>query len=311
MFAHLSPNVLWMLGGLFALLLVASAVQRLLMRRHPQRDFTELAARIRSWWVMVAVFALAIVLSPTVSVVFFGIVSFLALKEYLSIIPTRRADRRVLFWAYLAIPLQYYWVHIGWYGMFIIFIPVYLFLFLPFRMVLIGETRDFLRAAGTLHWGVMTLVFSLSHAAMLLRLESPALPAGGAGLLLFLVFLTQANDIAQYIWGKRFGRHPIAPRVSPNKTWEGFAGGVASTTLLALLLAPWLTPFDTVQAAFAGLLIGGAGFIGDVTISALKRDIGVKDAGSLLPGHGGVMDRIDSLTFTAPLYFHLVYYLYF
>jgi phosphatidate cytidylyltransferase len=311
MFAHLSPNVLWMLGGLFGLLAIASGVQWWLARRHPQRDFGELRARIRSWWVMVAVFALAIVVSPTVSVVFFGIVSFLALKEYFSIIPTRRADRRVLFWAYLAIPLQYYWVHIGWYGMFIIFIPVYLFLFLPFRMVLIGETRDFLRAAGTLHWGVMTLVFSISHAAMLLQLEGPVLPAGGAGLLLFLVFLTQANDIAQYIWGKRFGRRHIAPRVSPNKTWEGFAGGVTTTTLLALVLAPWLTPFSTAQAAAAGLLIGGAGFIGDVTISALKRDIGVKDAGSLLPGHGGVMDRIDSLTFTAPLFFHLVYYLYF
>lgn len=170
MFAHLSPNVLWVLGGLFGLLAIASGVQWWLARRHTQRDFGELRARIRSWWVMVAVFALAIVVSPTVSVVFFGIVSFLALKEYFSIIPTRRADRRVLFWAYLAIPLQYYWVHIGWYGMFIIFIPVYLFLFLPFRMVLIGETRDFLRAAGTLHWGVMTLVFSISHAAMLLQL---------------------------------------------------------------------------------------------------------------------------------------------
>lgn len=311
MFSHLSPTVLWMLAGLFGLLAVASGERWWLARRHPQRDFGELRSRIRSWWVMVTVFALAIVMSPTASVVFFGIVSFLALKEYFSIIPTRRADRRVLFWAYLAIPLQYYWVYIGWYGMFIIFIPVYLFLFLPFRMVLIGETRDFLRAAGTLHWGVMTLVFSISHAAMLLQLDDAVLPAGGAGLLLFLVFLTQANDIAQYIWGKRFGRRPIAPRVSPNKTWEGFAGGVATTTLLALLLAPWLTPFSTAQAAAAGLLIGGAGFIGDVTISALKRDIGVKDAGSLLPGHGGVMDRIDSLTFTAPLFFHLVYYLYF
>ena len=311
MFATLAEPVRWMLGGLFGLLLIASAVQWWLARRHPQRDFTELRQRIRSWWLMVGVFALAILLSPGVSVAFFGVVSFLALKEYFSIIPTRRADRRVLFWAYLAIPVQYYWVYSGWYGMFIVFIPVYLFLFLPFRMVLIGETRDFLRAAGTLHWGVMTLVFSISHAAMLLRLPAADTPAGGAGLLLFLVFLTQANDIAQYIWGKRFGRHRIAPRVSPNKTWEGFAGGLATTTLLALLLGPWLTPMDRPMAALAGAMIGAAGFIGDVTISALKRDIGVKDAGSLLPGHGGVMDRIDSLTFTAPLFFHFVYYFYF
>ena len=311
MFDALAEPVRWMLGGLFGLLLVASTVQWWLARSQPQRDFTELRQRIRSWWLMVGVFALAILLSPGLSVAFFGIVSFLALKEYFSIIPTRRADRRVLFWAYLAIPVQYYWVYSAWYGMFIIFIPVYLFLFLPFRMVLIGETRDFLRAAGTLHWGVMILVFSISHAAMLLRLPAAGTPAGGAGLLLFLVFLTQANDVAQYLWGKAFGRHRIAPRVSPNKTWEGFAGGLATTTVLAVLLGPWLTPMDRSVAALAGAMIAAAGFIGDVTISALKRDIGVKDAGSLLPGHGGVMDRIDSLTFTAPLFFHFVYYFYF
>ncbi|HFE49083.1 MAG TPA: phosphatidate cytidylyltransferase [Chromatiaceae bacterium] len=305
----LDPTVLWSLGGLYALLGLASLIRWLLTRRHPDKDHTELALRIRSWWVMVSVFTAAMLLSPTVSLVFFGFVSFLALKEYLSIIPTRRADRRVLFWAYLAIPVQYYWIAIGWYGMFIIFIPVYMFLFLPMRMIIIGETKSFLRAVGTLHWGLMTTVFSISHVAFLLILPgTDDGSAGGAGMVLYLVFLTQINDVAQYVWGKALGRRKVVPKVSPNKTWEGFHGGVATTTGLAMLLAPLLTPFDWPLAFAAGLIIGIGGFVGDVTLSALKRDIGVKDSGSLLPGHGGILDRIDSLTYTAPLFFHFVRY---
>lgn len=312
MFSALTPNAAWFLAGIFGLLLLASGVVFGLRRAHPDRDYGELSARVNSWWVMAGVFAGAMALSRTLSLVFLGFVSFLALKEYLSLIPTRRADRRVLFWAYLAIPVQYYWVAIGWYGMFIIFIPVYLFLLLPLRMVVIGETAGFLRAAGSLQWGLMLTVFNLSHMAFLLALPAERNPAGGgAGLVLFLMFLTQFNDVAQYVWGKTLGRHKIIPKVSPKKTWEGFLGGVATTTLAAWLLAPHLTPLADWEAPVAGLLIGLAGFVGDVNISALKRDLGIKDSGSLIPGHGGILDRVDSLTFTAPLFFHFLYYLHY
>jgi len=305
-------NVWMELAGLYLILIAASAWVAVLRWRAPEKDRTELVQRIRSWWIIVSLFSAAMVMSRTVSIVFFAFVSFLALKEYLSIVPTRRADRRVLFWAYLAIPVQYYWVGRAWYGMFIIFIPVYVFLLLPIRMVIIGETREFLRAAGTLHWGIMTLVFGISHIAYLLVLPEASNPvAGGAGLVLFLVFLTQFNDVAQYIWGKMLGSHKITPKVSPNKTWEGFIGGLATTTALSVALSGVLTPMDLKTAALAGLLISTAGFIGDVTISALKRDIGLKDSGSMLPGHGGILDRIDSLTYTAPLFFHFIYYLYY
>jgi phosphatidate cytidylyltransferase len=261
---------------------------------------------------MAAVFAVAISLNRTISLVFFALISFLALKEYLSLIPTRRTDRSVLLWVYLAIPVQYLWVGIEAYGMFIIFIPVYMFLFLPVRMLLFGETTGFLRAAGTLHWGLMAAVFSLSHAAFLLVLPWYGNPnGGGAGLLLYLVFLTQANDISQFIWGKFRGRRKVLPKVSPNKTWEGLIGGVATTILLAVLLAPVLTPVGPAGSLFAGVLIGLAGFFGDLTVSALKRDLGIKDAGSFIPGHGGVLDRVDSLTYTAPLFFHFIRYFYY
>lgn len=312
MFSHLHPTVLWALGGIVGILLVASAVVAFLKRAHPDKSYVELTQRINSWWIMVGIFAGAILLSRTASIIFFAFVSFMALKEYFSLIPTRRADRRVLFWGYTAIPFQYFWVYEQWYGMFIIFIPVYLFLFLPMRMVVIGDTHDFLRAAGTLHWGLMTMVFSISHAASLLALPEDRNPAaGGAGLVLYLIFLTQFNDVAQYVWGKLTGRHKIIPKVSPNKTWEGFLGGVVTTTACATLLASSLTPLSPTEAAIAGLFISCSGFVGDVTISALKRDLGVKDSGSLLPGHGGILDRIDSLTFTAPLFFHYIYYLHY
>lgn len=293
-------------------LIVASFVTRILAHKNPDKDYSELLARVRTWWVMVAIFSLALLLGKIISIIFFAFLSFLALKEYFSIIPSRRADRRALFWAYLTIPIQYYWIWIEWYGMFIISIPVYAFLLIPFRLVLIGETKGFLKSAATIQWGMMTMVFSISHLGYLLVLPTQGNPnAGGTGLVLFLVTITQLNDVCQYIWGKAFGRNKIIPLVSPNKTWEGFIGGVASSIVLATLLAPILTPLSFIHSILAGALISCFGFVGDVTISALKRDIGIKDSGNILPGHGGILDRIDSLTYTAPLFFHFIHYFYF
>jgi phosphatidate cytidylyltransferase len=311
-FPHLTSNVLVMIGVLFVILVLATLITALLTWLKPKKNYTELQQRVRSWWVIVVLLVTAIMGSTQFSIIFIAFVSFLALKEYLSLISTRRADRRVLFWAYLTIPLQYYWIHIKWYGMFIVFIPVYLFLFLPFRMIIIGETKDFLKAISSMHWGVMTTVFALSHVACLLMLNFERNPAGkGAGLVLFLIFLTQFNDVAQYIWGKSFGRHKIIPKVSPNKTVEGFLGGVLTTTLLSVGLAPYLTPIDLRGSIAVGLMIALGGFVGDVVMSAIKRDFGVKDAGAILPGHGGILDRIDSLFYTAPLFFHFVDYYYY
>lgn len=310
----LAPVVQWSVGGIFALLVIATITVRVLQWRRPERDWTELRQRVNSWWVIAGVFSLAIVGTRAISIVFFAFVSFLALKEYFSVIPTRRADRRVLFWAYLAIPVQYYWVSLEWYGLFIIFIPVFAFLLLPLRMITIGRTEGYLRAVGTIHWGLMTLVFSLSHTAFLLILKLKDAPASdplpGPGLVLFLVVLTQLNDVAQFLWGKSIGGRKIVPAVSPGKTWAGFLGGVGTTTLLATFVGPFLTPMTHIQSLIAGLIIAVGGFAGDVSISALKRDLNIKDSGSMLPGHGGILDRIDSLTYTAPLFFHYVYWLF-
>lgn len=301
-------------AGILAILILASTIVAVLIEVRPQRNYIELKLRIKTWWWLVAILFVALTFNRSMAVTVLGLVSFMAFKEFLSIAPTRRADYQVLLLAYLTIPVQYLWVGIGWYGMFIIFIPVYVFLLLPMRMVLIGETQGYLRAASTIQWGLMTTVFNISHLAYLINMPVRTGAHGavaGEMLMFYLLVLTQINDVAQYLWGKMFGKHKIAPKVSPNKTIEGLLGGIATTTLLAWLLAPWFTPMSPTHAIFSGVLISIFGFIGDVVISAIKRDIGVKDSGNLLPGHGGILDRLDSLTYTAPLFFHYLCFFYY
>lgn len=297
-----------MMAMVLSILVVATLTRLILQVRNPETDYTELRQRISSWWLMVGILFFVLVISKHVAIFFFAFLSFLTLKEFLSIVPTRQTDRRVIFWAYLSIPIQYYWVSIHWYGMFIVFIPVYVFLLLPMRMVLIGVTKGYIRSAGILHWGVMLSVFCVSHIAFLLVIPPQNELAGYMGPVLFLLFMTQFNDVCQYIWGKLLGKHKIIPKVSPNKTWEGFLGGLTTITLCASFLAPLLTPLSNIQGIFAGGLIGVSGFIGDVVISSVKRDLQIKDSSQLIPGHGGILDRLDSLIYTSPLFFHYLYY---
>ena len=301
----------YMMTFVVILLITGSLIRWRLQVKNPQTDYLELKQRIQSWWWMIAIL-FGILLAPTtVSIIFFSLLSFLALKEFFSIMPTRQADRRILLWAYLAIPLQYYWVATNWYGMFLIFIPIYVFLFLPMRAVFIGETKGFIRSLGTIHWAVMLSVLCVSHIAYLLQLPVKNEQAGALGLVLFLIFITQFNDVCQYIWGKTLGKHKIIPKVSPKKTWEGFIGGVITVTLISGFVAPYLTPLTMVEGFVAGTLIAISGFVGDVVISSVKRDLAIKDSGTLIPGHGGLLDRIDSLIYTAPLFFHFLYYLHY
>ncbi|QQG35786.1 MAG: phosphatidate cytidylyltransferase [Micavibrio aeruginosavorus] len=303
--------VVWGLGGIYGLLVVAALVVCGLCKSYPERNYSELIDRTRTWAVIITMVAIVTVMGTGAAVLFFGFISFLAFKEFLSIIPTRQSDRRVLFFAYLVIPIQYWFVYDVWYGMFSIFIPVYAFVVLAFLHLLTGETKGFIKAAGTLQWGLALTVYNLSHIAYLLvlPLKDPVV-AGGAGLMLFMLFLTQFNDVAQYVWGKMAGRRRIIPSVSPNKTWEGFIGGVITTTLMAGFLASYLTPFSMIHGFVAGAVIAILGFIGDITVSAVKRDLGIKDSGKSLPGHGGYLDRLDSLTLVAPVFLHFTRYFY-
>ena len=305
----ISPHVLYAIGAIFTLLIIATALVLWIDRNRTDPGRSELMQRVMSWWIMISVFTFAMVINRTISTIFLGFISYMALKEYFSLIPTRRIDRLVLLFAYLAVPIQFYWAHIGWYDMFVVFIPVWMLLFLPMVMVLQGQTDGFLRAVGTVSWGLIITVFTLSHTAMILHGTGELNgEAGGAGLLLFLVALTQFNDVAQFTWGKLFGKHAIVPSVSPKKTWEGFVGGAVTTAVVAALVGPYLTVMPWFWSAGAGAMIAVAGFIGDVNMSAVKRDLKVKDSGGLIPGHGGILDRVDSLTYAAPIFFHFFAY---
>lgn len=306
----LPSSVQYAIAGLFVLLVAGSVAERILAPRMAAEAHRELRQRINSWWIMVGILLVVLIIGRAASLVFFAVLSFVALREFFSILPVRHTDRRVILALYLMIPVQYYWISLEWYGVFIIFIPVYLFLFIPFALLMLGETKGFIRSATSYQWAVMTTVFAVSHVAYLLILPAELNPAGGPiGLVLYLLFLTQFNDVSQYVWGKTLGKRKIVPKISPNKTWAGFVGGVATTMVLAMVLAPWLTPLSMPEGLVAGLLIGVAGFVGDLTVSATKRDLGIKDTGQLIPGHGGILDRIDSLMYTAPLFFHYLYYL--
>ncbi|MCG6859772.1 MAG: phosphatidate cytidylyltransferase [Chromatiaceae bacterium] len=303
-----------LISGIVGLLLVSSAFGFYLERRAQTESgrllVANLNARIRSWWIMTALFGLALATGGIGSVILFGLTSFVALREFITLTPTHRADHRTLFWTFFVfVPFQYYLVATQWYGMFTIFIPVYAFLFVPVRSVLAGDTVDFLARTAKIQWGLMVAVYCISHAPALLMLQIPGYEGENAKLLLYLLVVVQMSDVLQYTFGKTLGTRAIAPKVSPNKTWEGTVGGIAAATLIGTLLW-WATPFGPWAAAGISLLINLAGFAGGLCMSAIKRDRGVKDFGTLIEGHGGVMDRIDSLCFAAPVFFHLVRYFY-
>jgi phosphatidate cytidylyltransferase len=309
---YLDRDLVWVFGGVLALLVLGSAVTALLTRRplgeRGRATVANLAARMRAWWVMAAVFALTLATGGVGSLILFGGLSFLALREYLTLTPTRKGDHRTLFWAFfLLTPLQYWLVGVRWYGLFTVLIPVYAFLFVAARVAAAGDTERYLERVAKIHFGLMLCVFAVSHAPALLMLEIPGYANRNASLLLFLVLVAQLSDVLQYVWGTLAGRHPIAPTVSPNKTVEGFLGGVATAVGLGTLLW-WITPFRPLEAAGMSAAIALMGFFGGLVMSAIKRDRGVKDFGTVIEGHGGILDRIDSICFAAPVFFHLTRY---
>ena len=234
--------------------------------------------------------------------------SFFALRECITLMPTRRGDHEALFWCFFIIlPVQYVLVGIQWYSVFVIFIPVYAFLFIPARVAIAGDTQHFLERSAKIQWSLMMAVYCVSHAPALLMLSIPGYSGENIKLVLFMMIVVQISDVLQYVFGKLCGKRPIVPKLSPNKTVEGFVGGILSASLVGAGLW-WITPFNPWQAFVISLLITLLGFLGGLCMSAIKRDRGVKDFGAMLEGHGGMMDRIDSLCFAAPIFFHVVRY---
>ena len=309
---HWSHETWLLFGGLFGVLMLASTVTALLRWRvagggqHAVID--NLGQRVGAWWWMIGVMGVAFALGRTAVIVLFYLLSFFALREFVTITTTRRGDHRAIVAAFFVfLPLQYVLVYIGWYGMFSILIPVYAFLVLPILAALSSETTRFLERCAGVQWAVMICVFCISHVPALLTLPIPGFEGRNLLLIAFLVIVVQGSDVLQYVWGKLCGKRKIAPLLSPSKTVEGFVGGVASATALGAALW-WITPFSPWQAGAIALVIALMGFLGGLVMSAIKRDRGIKDWGHMIQGHGGMLDRLDSVVFAAPVFFHITRY---
>ncbi|WP_374574502.1 phosphatidate cytidylyltransferase [Acinetobacter sp.] len=302
----------YLLFGIFAaILVIASSIGHILKRKaglQPVPVIDNLNARINAWWVMLLVLGTAILIGKITFIILFGLLSLFALREFISLLPTRRGDYFPLLIAfYFVIPYQYYLVYIDWYGLYSIFIPLYVFLLIPIATLKQEDTTFFLERSAKIQWGLMVCVFCISHVPALINLKLPGFQGDKIWLALWLIMVVQTSDVLQYVCGKLFGKHKVAPALSPSKTIEGLIGGIALATALGVAMS-WLTPFSYWQAALIGFIVCIFGFFGGLVMSAIKRDRGVKDWGQLIHGHGGMLDRIDSICFSAPIFFHILRY---
>jgi phosphatidate cytidylyltransferase len=307
-----SPHLLWLLAGVGAILVLASIIGEVLrLRLSPtgQNPVIEnLNARINAWWVMVILLAIAFIAGKPGVVMLFALSSFAALREFLTLTTHNRADHWSLVACFFVVlPLQFYFVLTDWYGMYSVFVPVYVFLLLPVLSALRGSTKDFLVRVSETQWALMVCVYCVSHVPALLYLQIPGFEGRNVILIAYLIFVVQLSDVLQYVWGKLIGRTKVAPNLSPSKTWEGLIGGSLSATAIGTALY-WMTPFSPWQAAGLCLVLTLMGFFGGLVMSAIKRDRGVKDWGHLIAGHGGFIDRLDSVIFAAPIFFHVTRY---
>ncbi|ATU90453.1 phosphatidate cytidylyltransferase [Phyllobacterium zundukense] len=307
-------ETIWLFLGLLGVLTAASVVATLLSWKSTRNGdalpstLANLNSRIKAWWIMIAAISVAFLFGKGGVILLFAFVSFAALREYVTLTHTRRGDHWILLGMFLVIiPVQYYLLWIEWYGLFSIFIPVYCFLAMPALTAISGDTERFLERVSEQQWGIMLSVYCLSHVPALLTLPIPGFQGKGLLLIAFLIATVQGSDVLQYVFGKLFGRNKVAPKISPSKTWEGLIGGLVSASLLGAALS-WLTPFTPLQAGLMAGLACIMGFFGGLVASAIKRDRGVKDWGQMIEGHGGMLDRADSLVFAAPVFFHVVRY---
>ncbi|MBN7760755.1 phosphatidate cytidylyltransferase [Nitratireductor aquibiodomus] len=305
-------DLLKLLGGLAGVLIAASLVGYVLQRKFsPDGSNTaieNLNDRVNAWWVMIILMGGALMFGRVGAILLFAFASFAALREFVTLTNTRRGDHWALASAFfIFLPLQYYLIYIDWYGLYSILVPVYAFLLLPIVSAVRGDTDHFLVRVAEVQWALMICVFCVSHVPALLTLDIPGYEGRNLLLIAFLVVVVQSSDVLQYVWGKLLGRTKIAPNLSPSKTLEGLIGGALSATLVGAGLF-WMTPFSPVQAGLLSFVIVLLGFFGGLVMSAIKRDRGVKDWGHLIAGHGGFIDRLDSVIFSAPIFFHLVRY---
>ena len=191
----------------------------------------------------------------------------------------------------------------GWYGLFVA-VPVFAIALILLIPILRNRARGELQKMSLAIVGFIYIGWMFGHLGFL------ANSINAYGFLCYIIFATELNDVAAFTFGKLFGHHPLRSEISPKKTWEGAIGALAVALILPWLLRFSFPFFGTWQLILTGLIVGIGGQFGDLSISLIKRDIGTKDMGSAIPGHGGILDRIDSLIYVAPLFMHMAGYYY-
>ena len=318
------PALFWAIAVLMGSLVLGTIVRFIALRNAEQETRRKRLASLRTWWLLAIAVSLGLLGGRLGICLLLGAASCIGWYEMTRMYGPRPEDRLAIKAGYVLIILNYAVILSGSITLFPFFLPIAALLVLAISLLIKGEPTGYIRSAGALLWGILFLGYGVSHAALLLALPATSEgPVGPAGWFLFLVILTECDDIFQAVVGRLFGshkKHRISPIISPNKTWEGFFGGMLVIVVLAPLIAPWLTNLGQHPGAFSladslqpvvapvmiALLISIAGFFGDINMSAIKRDSGVKDSSKMLPGMGGVVDRIDSLTMTAPVYLYFL-----
>jgi len=299
----------WAFSGIVVALLTIATIVGQVIKRQPHLGLQAAAVesfngRVRAWWIICSLLAVAF-LNYGLTVALFGFLSFWALREFITLTPTRLGDHRALFWVFFFFtPLQYVMVWMNNYALYSIMIPVYAFLFIPTRIALSGDFKRFLERVAKIQSGLLICVYCLSFAPALLYLDIPGqTDRGNARLLFFFVTIALFSEAMQFLWSRLYGQHVIAPSINTARTWEGLIGGTVSAALAGAVLS-WATPYGEVwEAALMSMVIAVMGFAGAMTMSAIKRDRGVRDYGTLVEGHGGVLDRIDAICFAAPVFY--------
>lgn len=324
----LSTREMVLVSVILSALGIASLIGFMLSRRDTMGVESALVRRynqkLRVWWLMTAIFVIGFLLQRIGVVILFGCVSFWALREFITMTPTRRGDHRTLFWVFFVFtPLQYILIAFGshppsfvpqndYYGMYSIMIPVYASLFIPTRAAIAGDYKRFLERSAKIQMGLLICVYALSYAPALLDLD--LVRTGGApwdgsnvSVLIFLVVIAQLASVLERGWSKLAGRHVIAEKINGSRTWEGVLGSMVTTGLIAAALY-WATPFHPWEAGVLAAVVTAMACGGAMTMSAIKRDRGVTDTGTLVQGHAGVLDQIDNICFAAPVFYHLTRY---
>lgn len=341
-------RTLFLFLGVIVVLAVSTVVGRILRGQFDNGMDPAIVAkfnrRVNAWWIMFAALAAAFLLGYSATVILFGVISFWALREFITLTPTRMADHRALFWVFFVFtPLQYILVGMRREPLYSILIPVFAFLFIPARVAFAGDFKRFLERTAKIQAGLMICVYCLSYTPAILSLDEvkirqnapdanparaaraaqavaaqPAEPAlneqerllRNARLLFFFILIVQLGDVLHLAAEKLFGKYVIAPSIHQGRTWTGMLGGVSATTLLGMTFW-WATPFGIIEAAILSFATALMGFAGGLTMSAIKRDRGVRDYGTLVEGHSGVLDRIDSICFAAPVFFQVCKFIFF